>query len=140
MVRAILSIVILAAVMALPAASQAKHRLWSPKAAQTAPWAGDDRLMLVQQRRQNVQSRHRAPESDQNRARDAVGAGDVLPLQQIMRRVGRRYPGRLLDADLGQDRQGRWLYRLKLLAPGDQVQRLVVDAQSGQVLQSSRRR
>ena len=60
-------------------------------------------------------------------------------LLQIMQRLGRRYPGRLLDADLKQNRQGRWIYRLKLLAPGDQVHRLIVDAQSGRVLQSKRR-
>jgi uncharacterized membrane protein YkoI len=71
---------------------------------------------------------------DHDRARDAVGSGDVLPLGRIMDRVGRRYPGRLLDADLRRDDRGRWLYRLKLLAPGDRVRRLVVDAQTGRVL------
>ena len=81
-----------------------------------APWVHRHGLLLVKQDRG----------SDHDRARDAVSAGDVLPLQQILRCLGR-------------DRQERWIYRLKLLVPGDQAHRLIVDAQSGQVLQSKRR-
>ena len=123
---------LLTATLAAPTAAWAKQRPWPPSLAQAAPWIHNHGLLLAKQ------DRRKGRDSEQNRARDAVSAGNVLPLQQIMRRLGRRYPGRLLDADLARNRQGRWIYRLKLLAPGDQVHRLTVDAQSGRVLQSRR--
>jgi uncharacterized membrane protein YkoI len=93
----------------------------------------NDHLLLAQRDRRKRKRR------DHDRARDAVGSGDVMPLREIMARIGRHYPGRLLDADLGRDGQGRWIYRLKLLSPGDQVRRLSVDAQSGRVMEGGRR-
>ena len=77
---------------------------------------------------------------DHDRARDAVSAGNVLPLQRILRRIGDRHPGRLLDANLARNTQGNWVYHLKLLAPGDKVRRLQVDARSGRLLQGGGRR
>lgn len=139
----------LTAALALPAAAPAKPRPWAPSVTWAVPWAGQAELRLAQQERHKSKARKRQKrsrdhdgdhDSDHDRARDAVSAGKALPLQQILQRLGRRYPGRLLDADLDRDRQGRWIYRLKLLAPGDQVQRLTVDAQSGRVLQSKRQR
>ena len=136
MVRGILSILLFATALALPVAGQAKYLPLAPWVEHAVPRLHQHGLLLlVKQDRRKSRER----DSDHNRARDAVSAGDVLPLQQIMQRLGRRYPGRLLDADLKQNRQGRWIYRLKLLAPGDQVHRLIVDAQSGRVLQSMRR-
>ncbi|NQV58965.1 MAG: PepSY domain-containing protein [Alphaproteobacteria bacterium] len=103
-----------AAVLALPMMANADHR---------------GGLIFVQQGRR-----------DHDRARDAVNAGKTLPLQQILQRISGRYPGRLLDANLARNNQGRWIYRLKLLTPDNRVQNLEVDAQSGQVLQSGGRR
>ncbi len=93
----------------------------------------DSGLRLAQRERRKGKRR------DHDRARDAVGSGDVLPLRKIMARVGRNYPGRLLDAELGRNGQGRWIYRLKLLSPGDRVRHLSVDARTGQVLGGGRR-
>ncbi|MDP6872612.1 MAG: peptidase [Alphaproteobacteria bacterium] len=131
MFRGLLILLLLAAAIALPPIARAKQPVWGAKAAGMLASAGQDLLLLAQQGRQR---------RDHDRARDAVGSGAVLPLQQIMRRLQRQYPGRLLDADLRQDRQGRRIYRLKLLAPGDQIQVLIVNARTGQVLQSGRRR
>ncbi|MDP7547975.1 MAG: hypothetical protein QGF20_11835 [Alphaproteobacteria bacterium] len=135
MFQRVFSIIILAANLALPLVASAHHRarpvlawpfewLESP-----VPWAGQGGMFLVQQGRR-----------DHDRARAAVGAGEILPLQQILRRIGGRYPGRLLDAALARNNQGRSIYRLKLLAPNNRVQQLVVDAQSGRVLQARGRR
>ncbi len=66
-------------------------------------------------------------------ARDAVRAGRSLPLGAIVGQVQRRYPGRLLDADL-QDRGGRLVYRLRWMTPEGNVLKLVVDARSAKVL------
>lgn len=67
--------------------------------------------------------------SEQDRARDAVSAGRALPLADIMTRVRRRYPGRLLDARL----QPGGNYRLKMITPESRVLWLDVDASSGKV-------
>ncbi len=74
-----------------------------------------------------------APAGDQDRARDAVQAGEARPLGAILRGVRGRYPGRLLDADLMR-RRGVLIYRLRILRPDDRVTVLIVDAKSGQVL------
>lgn len=73
--------------------------------------------------------------AEQDRARDAVAAGQALPLPQIMARVRSRYPGRLLDARLNRGRgPGAWTYRIKLLTPQSRVLLLDVDAGSGRIL------
>ena len=131
MLRGCLILLLLAAALALPPTARAKQPVWGTKAEQALPQVQRGGLILAQQGRQR---------RDHDRARDAVGAGNVMPLQQILRRLQGQYPGRLLDADLRQDGQGRRIYHLKLLAPGDQVLVLVVDARTGQVLQSRRRR
>ena len=73
--------------------------------------------------------------ADHDGARDAVTAGQVRPLATIMRQLSRRYPGRLLDAQLRQrGRNGRWIYHIKILDNRGSVQSLTVDAKSGRVL------
>jgi uncharacterized membrane protein YkoI len=71
---------------------------------------------------------------DHDRARDAVQAGDALPLGQVLRQVRRQHPGRLLDANLRQGAGGRLIYELRILAPDGAVRRLSVDAQNARVL------
>ncbi len=71
---------------------------------------------------------------DQERARSAVEAGELVPLKKILRGLGRGYQGRLLDADLEEVGNGRWLYRLKVLTPEGNVLRLIVDGASGELL------
>ncbi|MDE0944461.1 MAG: hypothetical protein OSB58_18810 [Alphaproteobacteria bacterium] len=141
MVQRLLYIFALIIALALPVLAEASH-----KGAKAGAWRGDrlgqavirsylgngsylGKWRLAEKKQKKRRKR------DHDRARDAVSAGNVLPLRQIMQSVGRRYPGRLLDANLGQNRQGRWIYRIKLLAPGNQVRRLSVDAKSGRVLQ-----
>jgi len=72
-------------------------------------------------------------QSDQQRARAAVQAGQARPLQDILPQLRDSYPGRVLDADLDQA-GGRWVYRIKLLTDDGKVLALVVDARSGEVL------
>jgi uncharacterized membrane protein YkoI len=141
MVQRCLSILVLITVLALPGLARASHAVAGPgvwrgeRAEQVVPRVAAGKWQLAQSKRNKQRKKNRR---DHDRARDAVSAGDVLPLRQIMQSVGRRYPGRLLDANLGQNRQGRWIYRIKLLAPRDQVRRLTVDAKSGRVLQGGR--
>lgn len=74
-----------------------------------------------------------AAASDQDHARAAVQAGEALPLNQVLSRLGGRYPGRLIDADLRRD-GNRWIYRIRLLDGNGTERRLVVDARSADVL------
>ncbi|MBX6322685.1 MAG: PepSY domain-containing protein [Rhodospirillaceae bacterium] len=72
-------------------------------------------------------------QSDQQRALDAVEAGRALPLKQILPGLRRDFPGQILDAQL-YERDGRWLYRIKLLGADGKVQAFTVDARTGAVM------
>jgi uncharacterized membrane protein YkoI len=74
-------------------------------------------------------------DNDQQRAREAMKAGRIQPLQAILVEVQRRIPGRILNAWLEQDPHGLWLYRLKMLDMRGNVVGVVVDARNGQILQ-----
>src|SRR5262245_35220216 len=77
-----------------------------------------------------------ADKSDQERAREALQAGEVLPLQEILGRVQRQVDGRVLNAWLERiGGGGAWIYRLKLLDRGGNIVGVIVDANSGQILQ-----
>lgn len=70
---------------------------------------------------------------DQERARAAVQAGEVLPLPTLLERLSRTHPGQVLELELERD-DGRWIYEVKLLQAGGQLLKLDVDAATGQVL------
>jgi uncharacterized membrane protein YkoI len=74
--------------------------------------------------------------SEQERARAAVEAGEVLPLNAILRQIRRDYPGRILDAELNRRGGGRWIYQIKMLKKNGRVVELTVDGRSGQVLRA----
>lgn len=76
---------------------------------------------------------------DHERARAAVQAGEVLPLQTLLERVQRTHPGQVLEVELERE-DGRWIYELRLLQAGGQLLKLEVDAATGQVLEARRKR
>lgn len=70
---------------------------------------------------------------DHERAREAVVAGQILPLRTVLERLEREHSGRVLEIELeSEDR--RWIYEVKLLQPGGQLLKLEVDAGTGEVL------
>jgi uncharacterized membrane protein YkoI len=75
---------------------------------------------------------------DHDRARQALEAGEVLPLRTILERVERQHPGQVLEVEL-ERRDGRWLYEIKLLRPGGTLSKLKVDAADGRVLEHRQR-
>ncbi|HSB24395.1 MAG TPA: PepSY domain-containing protein [Burkholderiaceae bacterium] len=77
-------------------------------------------------------------DNDQDRARAAVQAGDVLPLKTVLERLERDHPGQVLEVELEQD-AGRWIYEIKLLQPGGRLVKLELDAASGEVLRRKER-
>ena len=74
---------------------------------------------------------------DHEHARQALAAGEVLPLRTILERVERDYPGQVLDVELERghenDRQ-RWVYEIKVLRPGGALVKLKVDARDASVI------
>jgi uncharacterized membrane protein YkoI len=73
-----------------------------------------------------------ADAADHDRARSAVEAGQIRPLQEILVEVRRQVPGRMLDARLQQN--GRWVYKVILLQADGQVVAVTVDARTARVL------
>lgn len=71
------------------------------------------------------------------RARQALEAGEVLPLRSILERVERDYPGQVVDVELERehkDKQGRWVYEVKVLRTGGALVKLKVDARDGTII------
>lgn len=75
---------------------------------------------------------------DHDRARQALEAGEILPLRTILERVERDHPGQVLEIELERD-DGRWIYEIKLLRAGGAVNKLKVDAADGRVLEQRSR-
>ncbi len=74
--------------------------------------------------------------SDQEEARAAVEAGEVLPLNTILQQIRRDFPGRILDAELDERGRGKWVYKIRMLKKNGRVVELTVDGRSGRVLRS----
>lgn len=79
-----------------------------------------------------------AGEADHEQARQALAAGEVLPLRQILDRVEKRHPGQILEVELERE-QGRWIYEIKLLRPEGAMSKLKLDARNGDLLQQKTR-
>lgn len=77
-------------------------------------------------------------EPDQDRARAALQAGEILPLATILTRLAQTQPGQVLEVEL-ERKDGRWLYEIKLLRPGGGLLKLELDARSGEVLRQKSR-
>ncbi len=71
--------------------------------------------------------------SDHDRARQALEAGEILPLQTVLEKVGLDTPGQVMEVEL-ERRQQRWVYEIKLLRTGGSLVKLVVDASDGTIL------
>lgn len=72
-------------------------------------------------------------EHDHDRARRAVEAGEVLPLDKIMEGIERDYPGQIMEVELEQKRD-RWVYEIKVLQTGGILVKLKIDGRTGNVI------
>lgn len=75
---------------------------------------------------------------DHDRARQALEAGEVLPLRTILERVDRDHPGQVMEVDL-ERKDGRWIYEIKLLRTGGSLVKLKLDARDGTLLEAKGR-
>ena len=70
---------------------------------------------------------------DHDRARQALEAGEILPLRAILERVERDHPGQIMEVELGHKDEG-WRYEIKLLRGNGALVKLKIDARDGTVL------
>lgn len=77
---------------------------------------------------------------DHERAREAVAAGRILPLDAIVERARAEVDGDILDVELEDEHGGGFVYEIKILAPGGRIVKLEYDAATGALLRSKGRR
>lgn len=77
---------------------------------------------------------------DHERAREAVAAGRILPLDAIVERARAEVDGDILDVELEDGHDGRFVYEIKILTPGGRIVKLEYDAATGALLRSKGRR
>jgi uncharacterized membrane protein YkoI len=71
---------------------------------------------------------------DHDRARAALGRGEVRPLAQILETVTAEIPGEVVEVELERE-HGVWVYEFKVIAPDGHVLEVLVDAASGALLE-----
>jgi uncharacterized membrane protein YkoI len=78
-----------------------------------------------------------AEPTDQERARAAMEAGEIMPLKDILAKIDKQFSGRVLDAKLTDLEHGLhgWIYSITFLTPQDNVLVLKVDAGTGVILE-----
>ena len=72
-------------------------------------------------------------DDDQERAWQARKSGTVLPIEVILDRVLREFPGEILEIDFDDDDDG-YIYEIKVLTRRGIVLEIEVDAATGQIL------
>lgn len=75
---------------------------------------------------------------DQDRARQALEAGEILPLRTILEKIERNYPGQVMEVDL-ERKETRWVYEIKVLRTGGELIKLKLDARDGALLDAKMR-
>ena len=73
-------------------------------------------------------------DDDQDRAFRALEAGEILPLDVILRRVSEVAVGVPIEVELERD-DGVWVYYLEIRGPRGRIVELEVDAATGRVLE-----
>lgn len=84
-------------------------------------------------RMRELRRQKRQQQEDQNRAREAVRRGDIMPLERIIRSIRSYCPGTFLNANLQHARNGI-IYRVRILRPSGKRVVLMIQAKSGAVI------
>lgn len=83
-------------------------------------------------------SQAQADGDDHDRALQAVQRGDALSLQALLERVPALRQSQVLEVEL-ERKHGRWVYEIKSLESGGRLVKRVLDARSGEILQTKDR-
>src|SRR5216117_401143 len=76
---------------------------------------------------------------DHARAKAARDAGEIVSLRAILDRVEAEFTGSPVEIELDDDDTGRWIYKVKLLAPGGAIVKLEYDARDARLLRAQGR-
>jgi uncharacterized membrane protein YkoI len=71
---------------------------------------------------------------DQDEAREGVRNGRLVPLSEVLRRIARSYPGRMLDASLRELVPGTPVYLVIWLTPEGRRLSIWADARTGEIM------
>ncbi len=71
---------------------------------------------------------------DHEVARRALAAGEILPLGAVLERIGREHRGEVLEVELEHEDE-QWIYEVKMLRRDGGVNKLIVDARDGRLLE-----
>jgi len=74
---------------------------------------------------------------DHETARQALAAGEIMPLAALLEKIRPDHPGDVIETELERKRwngQERWIYELKILSPQGRVSEVYLDARQGEVL------
>lgn len=77
-------------------------------------------------------------DADHDRAREALQAGRILPLERIVESAKQRFGGDVLDVEL-EDEAAGFRYDLKLIAADGRILKLEYDAATGELLRAKGR-
>ncbi|MDP3835818.1 MAG: PepSY domain-containing protein [Hydrogenophaga sp.] len=77
-------------------------------------------------------------DDDHDRAREALKAGQVMPLRTVLERLEREHPGQVLDIEI-EEEHGRLVYEVKLLQSDGRLVKLELDARTATVLRRQER-
>lgn len=91
--------------------------------------------MLAMQSGDILKSAHADDDLDHKQARELREQGKILPLKDILERVGKEYPGQVIETELKRE-HGNYIYELEILTDQDKVIELEVDADSGKILKT----
>ena len=75
----------------------------------------------------------RGDEADHERARRALEAGEIVPLDQILQQVQAHYDGTVIEIELARQ-DGRWVYEVELLGADGRLLTLWIDASDARLL------
>ena len=76
-------------------------------------------------------------DDDHDLARQLRSGGDILSLEEILRRHEQGLSGRILAIELEQE-HGRYVYEIEVLDDRDSVRELLIDAKTGILIGSER--
>ena len=75
-------------------------------------------------------------ESDHEKAIKAVNEGEILPLDQILKKIEKEYTGRIISINLKDNEKGLfgWVYDIMIIGVDNNVKQLRVDAGTSTIL------
>ncbi len=74
-------------------------------------------------------------DDDYIEAKRLLNDGEILPLENILKKIYRKYPGKILEVELEKE-DGLVIYEIEILTQSGIVQELHINASNGEVISS----